>query len=287
MKNVRLILLFLSAINSSCLFSQYYIRKVDLTGVSKNINIDSIITISKESYDSIVISQLSVPQNLECDGLEGSLIISFITFNNNLIETKVVKAFEPKIDSILFQQNKIIYTILNKYSIFEKDKYYFITIGVRFEHINDDDNIIVKKLDSLNGRYYILQKSDTNFKFNIDTIPFNQIPKNIDECIIQLDSALTNSTKNRIKVWDKECFTSITSNEFLNWIRRNWHIMCDGLTLNKYEKVGLEKYFYDLGITEPCYIVSIIRNCYYRHLNGSNINFNDEVTNYIEKQKLN
>jgi hypothetical protein len=110
MMKVRIILLFLSAINSSCLFSQYYIRKVDLTGVSKNINIDSIITISKESYDSIVISQLSVPQNLECDGLEGSLILCFISFNNNLIETKVVKAFEPKL--IRFYSNKIKLSIL-------------------------------------------------------------------------------------------------------------------------------------------------------------------------------
>lgn len=262
------------------------IREVDVTGISKNICIDSIINVPRKVFDSIIMNQLTVPQEIErlskCYGCFGTTFVSFITFNKKLIETKTLRGFDIIGDSILLLQHKSIYDIIEKNSNFEKDKFYFITIGVRFELVAGEDNKVIERIDSLGGSYYILKKSKIDIRFKTDSIPFNFFPKNIEECITQLDTILTEETKNKIRTWDKDYFDYKANYRLYHWIFHNWKIPC-GITTSGRIKSELEQYFSDLGITESCYIATVVMNCYYNHLTSGNLKFIEEINNCLGK----
>jgi hypothetical protein len=111
MTKTKLIFIFLFAVNSNRLLSQVQIREVDITGISKNIIIDSIINVPKIVFDSIIMDQLTVPQEIErlskCYGCSGTTFVSFIAFNKKLIETKTVRGFNNIMDSVLFIPGKL------------------------------------------------------------------------------------------------------------------------------------------------------------------------------------
>lgn len=283
-KVIFILLLSFSSINC---FSQFYIREVDLSGNSKNINLDSIITISTASFDSLVLNQLSIPQYLEshtkCFTCEGRLYVSFLIFNKNLISTNTLRGLNPSFDSVLISQNKVVFNSLVNNIDVKKDHYYFITIAVSYEYSDKEDNIEIIKTDTLGGRLYIFQKSKTDIEFKTNSIYNDKIPRNIDECLLQLDSILTNASKDKIRNWDKEYFDSKLI-EFRKWIQMNWEVSCGIFTNPEEQKIGLEKYFHDLGLNETCYIPSIVMNCYYNYIAGKDIRFNEEVEFFIKKQ---
>ncbi len=136
------------------------IREVDMTGASKSINIDSIIDIPRNSFDSLILNQASVPQELEmvskCYGCSGSTFYSFTIFNNRLIETFKIRALITF--PLLLIQHKNIYNILESHSNFPNDKFYFITTSVRFEYIEGADYKKINNIDNLGGGELVFQK---------------------------------------------------------------------------------------------------------------------------------
>jgi hypothetical protein len=286
---VKFIFIFLLYTASLDLYSQCLIREVDIIGNSKKINIDSIINIPKLTFDSIVLSQIFVPQNLmnirTCGHCIATVYVTYITFQNKLIETKIIRGIDSKFDSILMQQHRIVFSNIEKYSKFDSSKFYFINIAIRFELDYNEEKKYIEHLDNSGGRLYILQKKQIDVHFIIDSIKPNDIPKNIEECLNQLDTILDNTTKNKIKKWDEEYYKDNVTFIFYQWISNNWNIPC-GIISSDTNRYGLVKYFYDLGINEECYIPAIIRDCYYRHLIGEPLAFNEVIEKYkIEQSK--
>ena len=99
------------------------------------------------------------------------------------------------------------------------------------------------------------------------------IPKDIEGCMLQLDSILDDSTKMEIRKMTKSSFSVDAHMELGLWIRNNWGLRGGGV---------LEIYFNNLGLYNPDDISSIILNCYYNHLKGLEVNLKDE----IEKERF-
>jgi len=257
-----------------------------MTGASKAINIDSLIDIPSNYFDSLILNQSSVPQELEmvskCYCCSGSTFYSFTIFNNKLIETFKIRGFNDIIDSLLLIQHKKIYNILERHSNFQNDKFYFITTSVRFEYIEGADDKKINNINNLGGRELILQKRRNDILFRIDALPFFNIPKNIQECVIQLDTVLTEQSINKIKSWDREYYEIKARYELRHWINNNWNIPC-GIVITGSPKNELVQYFNNLGITEQCYIAGIVMNCYRNYLLDGNIRLNEEINKMTEK----
>lgn len=99
------------------------------------------------------------------------------------------------------------------------------------------------------------------------------IPQNIEDCIIQLDSILDDSTKMEIKEMTKSSFSAEAHLGLGLWIRNNWGLWQGG---------PLASYFNELGLYHPDEISGIILNCYFNHVKGFDIDLKGE----IEKDKL-
>lgn len=263
------------------------IREVDLIGTSKLINIDSIINISRTSFDSIILYLVSVPQDLEmaskCYDCSGSTFYSFMLLHNRLIETFKIRGFNDIIDSLLLIQHRKLYDALERHSNFQNDKLYFIITSVRFGYIEGDDDKKINTINNLGGREVVLRKRRNENFFRMDSIPAINIPKNIQECIIQLDTVLTEQSKSKIKSWDREYYETKARHEFHHWINNNWNTNC-GILITGNPKNDLVQYFYNLGITEQCYITGIVMNCYRNYLLDGNIRLNEEINIITKKQ---
>lgn len=96
------------------------------------------------------------------------------------------------------------------------------------------------------------------------------IPKDIKDCMIQLDSILGDSTKMNIKEMTKSSFSAGAHMDLGLWIRNNWGLRRGG---------ALATYFNGLGLYNPDDISSVILNCYYNHLKGLEVNLKDEIEN--------
>lgn len=114
-------------------------------------------------------------------------------------------------------------------------------------------------------------KKEDKIRFVSDTLRGHYIPKDILDCIKQIDSFWDDSTKNKVKTWSENEFGDITHHGFGMWIRNNWQLWSGS---------RLSKYFNSFGVTEPDDISDIILNCYHRHLTGKDIRFEEEVKGY-------
>lgn len=99
------------------------------------------------------------------------------------------------------------------------------------------------------------------------------IPKDIEDCIIQLDSILDDSTKMEIKEMTKSSFSAEAHMGLGLWMRNNWGL---------WEGGSLASYFNELGLYHPDEISGTILNCYYNHLKGFDVDLKGE----IEKDRL-
>ena len=106
-----------------------------------------------------------------------------------------------------------------------------------------------------------------------DSLNNNHIPKDIEGCIVLLDSMLDDSTKMEIKEMSKSSFSAEAHLGLGLWIRNNWGLWKGG---------SLATYFNELGVYHPDEISGIILNCYYNHLKDLDIDLKGEV----EKDRL-
>ena len=103
---------------------------------------------------------------------------------------------------------------------------------------------------------------DLNQTASLDTTESQNIPKNMKDCLRQLDLILSDSVKNEIR--------SLSESEFLNgahfgfgtWIRNNWGLWDKNSRLHKYF-VRCRGQLY-----EPDFMSGDILSFYYDHLAG-------------------
>lgn len=94
------------------------------------------------------------------------------------------------------------------------------------------------------------------------------IPKNLEDCFIQINFFWNDSTKTLVKNWDEKEFTSRVHLGFGMWIRNNWQLWGGS---------RLSKYFTDLGIQHPDDMSGIILVSYHRYLNNKEIKLDELV----------
>ncbi len=105
------------------------------------------------------------------------------------------------------------------------------------------------------------------------------IPKNIDECITQINSFWKDSLKNEVKKLSEEDFIGEAHFGFGRWTRNNWGLWAGS---------RLAIYFRNYGIPHPDNMSSIILRSYHRSLKNKNKGFEGQINKYLkffEEQK--
>lgn len=124
------------------------------------------------------------------------------------------------------------------------------------------------------NKFLIKQKDaeeKDKIKFTTDTINGIYIPKNLEDCFVQIDSFWNDSTKVRVKGWEEREFTGKVHFGFGTWMRNNWRLWGGS---------RLSKYFYDLGIYHAEDMSGIILVSYHRYLNNKEINLQEQIKYY-------
>ena len=92
----------------------------------------------------------------------------------------------------------------------------------------------------------------------------NYIPKNINECLIQLDNILQDSVKQKITTFSEDEFVDSSHFSLGMDIRDKWGLWNNSVLL---------AYFHELGIYHPDDMSEIILRCYYRHFKDKPLDF--------------
>lgn len=125
------------------------------------------------------------------------------------------------------------------------------------------------------------RKSDekNKIKYETDTIDGVYIPKNLEDCFVQINSFWNDSTKIKVKNWDEREFVGNAHMGFGMWMRNNWRLWGGS---------RLSKHFNELGINHPDDMSGIILVSYHRHLNNTEIKLEEQIKyyqDYWEKSK--
>ncbi len=94
------------------------------------------------------------------------------------------------------------------------------------------------------------------------------IPKNINECLTQLDNIISDSTKQKILQYSENEFIGLFHFSLGMYIRDKWGL---------WRGSDLSAYFNKLGVYHPDDMSGIIMRSYYRYLKGMPINFIQQI----------
>lgn len=134
-------------------------------------------------------------------------------------------------------------------------------IGIRFETKNNIvKKIIIEESDLDEG-------NDYSFYEYLDGI---YIPKNLNECISQLNLILDKKTIEEIRVKSEEEFTADSHFGLGLWIRNNWGL---------WQGSRLTNFFKNKGVSHPDNISWYILTSYHRSLNGIEIDLEKQIKN--------
>ncbi len=101
----------------------------------------------------------------------------------------------------------------------------------------------------------------------------DSLPKNINDCIKQLDTCTNDNIKEWIKCVTEREYVSTLHHGFGMYLRNNWGLWAES---------DLAKYFYSIGIYHPDDMSSIILECFYQYVNTGKYSIDDKV-DYLKK----
>lgn len=105
-------------------------------------------------------------------------------------------------------------------------------------------------------------------KAKLDTINGVYIPKDLEDCFVQIDKMLNDSLKTEFKKISEDDFTEKTHFGLGIWMRNNWSL---------WEGYRLSKYFNDREIYHPDDMSGIILTSYHRKLTNKNIDLENQI----------
>jgi hypothetical protein len=103
------------------------------------------------------------------------------------------------------------------------------------------------------------------------------IPKDLEDCFIQINKILPDSVKQSMLTQDEHHFTSNMHFGLGLWMRNNWGL---------WKGSRLSKYFNDLGIYHPDDMSGIILDSYYRNSTGKEIKLEEQIKYYQNYWKV-
>jgi hypothetical protein len=111
-------------------------------------------------------------------------------------------------------------------------------------------------------------------RFTTDSLRGYYIPQNLDDAINSLDGIYSDSTKIEIiKLTEEEFIYGNYRPGIGLWMRNNWQLWGGS---------RLSKYFRDNKINHPESMSVVILKSYYRYLKNENIQFEEQIKEYIE-----
>jgi hypothetical protein len=113
-----------------------------------------------------------------------------------------------------------------------------------------------------------------NTSVDADTI---YIPKDLEDCYVQIDKKLADSTKSLILTMTEDDFSARMHFGLGMWMRNNWGF---------WRGSRLSKYFNEKGIYHPDDMSGIILNSYYRNLMGKEIKLDEQIKYYQNFWKI-
>jgi hypothetical protein len=153
----------------------------------------------------------------------------------------------------------------------ESNKHQQTVILIAFKHylkgIAIDEQKILSPYIKLENKW----RAEDKIRSTADTLRGEYIPKDIKDCIQQIDSFWDDSTKMIIKEMSEEDFTAKVHLSFGMWMRNNWQLWSES---------RLSTYFNKLGIFHPDDMSVIILNSYYRHLTNQEIQLEKQIDYY-------
>ncbi len=107
--------------------------------------------------------------------------------------------------------------------------------------------------------------------YSSDSINGIYIPKDLNDCFIQIDGFWNDSTKTKVQSWTENEFCGNAHFGFGMWMRNNWGLWSGS---------RLQVYFKDKGIYHPDDMSGIILTSYHRHLTGKKIELKKQIKQY-------
>lgn len=104
-------------------------------------------------------------------------------------------------------------------------------------------------------------------RFTTDTLRGVYIPKDLEECFVQLDSLLSDSLKAQIKVLSEDEFSTTAHFGLGLQLRNQWQLWGGS---------RLSKYLYDLNIYHPDHMSNFILRNYHQRLTSKAIDIKTE-----------
>ncbi len=111
-------------------------------------------------------------------------------------------------------------------------------------------------------------------KTNSDTV---YIPIDLEDCFIQIDKILPDSTRNSLLALTEDEFSTRLHMGFGMWMRNNWGL---------WKGSRLSKYFNNKGIYHPDDMSGIILDSYYRNKTGKEIKLDEQIKHYQNYWKV-
>lgn len=126
-------------------------------------------------------------------------------------------------------------------------------------------------------------KKEDEVRFTTDSLRGVYIPKDLNDCFVQIDKFWHDSTKVKVKNWTEDEFSAKAHFGFGRWMRNNWQLWGGS---------RLKEYFKNKDIHHPDDMSGIILDSYHRYLNNKEIDLEKQITFYknyweeSEKAKL-
>jgi hypothetical protein len=145
------------------------------------------------------------------------------------------------------------------------------TILISFHrHLNNTDIDLTGQIK----KYQARQRADYELyqqRLKLDSINGVYIPKDIDECMTELDRLIDEKWKYDFAKEEEQIAVATAYRPGPGiWMRNNWGLWGGS---------RLQKYFSDKGVKDPEEISWIILTCYHRHVNGNPLDFEGLLKN--------
>lgn len=135
-----------------------------------------------------------------------------------------------------------------------------------------DENLIFEPFLEIENKW----AQENKARFTTDTLRGVYIPKDIEDCFIQINGFWNDSVKTKVKQWTEDEFSGRVHLGFGMWLRNNWQLWAGS---------RLSKYFNEKDIHHPDNMSGIILTSYHRHLNATDIILEEQIKFDIDNRE--
>ncbi|TKC09685.1 DUF6794 domain-containing protein [Pedobacter frigoris] len=119
-------------------------------------------------------------------------------------------------------------------------------------------------------------EAENAIRYSTDSLNGVYIPKDLEECFLQINSFWPDSTRNNVRQWAEDIFGARAHLGFGMWVRNNWGLWGGS---------RLSAYFNNLGIDHPDEMSGVILTSYHRKLNNKSIDLQQQLEAIRESHK--